>query len=267
MSENVAKLLSGPSNYHDKIETTLRCGNVGTINGKKYIVIGVIIKESPDGESEWVEYFLYQKGGQSSFLWLVEDKETNKWSTSEGIRNIPQYVKKNIQIGSDIFKEMEDGLYWGETKAVWGSFNWEININDSVKIQDYNGYCDKKACVVSKEIMMHQSNENVHFEVSFSMIKNIGTEKILSGFNIRTPAIHTNMPNLISYMETEGSDNKQIYIYFAVFQLVLLFALNLKWGLGVSIGTLLIHGPLFLMLIGLAYFIESFFITDDKDKK
>jgi len=263
VSEKVAKLLSGPNNRNDKIETTLRCGNVGTINGKKYIVIGVIIKDSGPDESGWVEYFLYQKGGQSNFLWLIEDKETNQWSTSEGIKNIPQYIKKNIQIGSDIYKEMEDGSYYGKVFAVWGSFNWEININDKVSIQDYTGYCDKKPCIVSKEVMFHEVEDSVHSEVSFSIVKNIGTEKIMSGFNVKTAAVQYGESGLIGYVMSDADENKRVYIYFTIFQLILLFMLNLKWGLGTSIGSILVYGPFLLMVIGLAYFIETFFLSSD----
>lgn len=189
-------ILKESKNSNSEHITTLKCGNIGTINNKKYIVIGVVVKKEQGEDSEWTEYLLYEQGGTGNLLWIVE--YDGVWQTSKTINpKIIQVPNKNtefVQYKNIDFQPMYDGEpYIAETKHVWGAFNWEINVGDKIKTYGYSeisqqiSFDDSKNFSISKEII--RDLDNNHQEVTYSLLKRIPKEEIIKGFNLEPSKI------------------------------------------------------------------------------
>lgn len=121
---------------HEEIEnvaTTLPLGASGTIEGRKYSLIGVMKRaERGDESSEWVEYLLFEPNGR--FLWLVESDEG--WERVEVLNDWPvaQSAAAVTHRGASFSRLYE---YGAEVVYAAGAFNWRVSIGDRTAITDY----------------------------------------------------------------------------------------------------------------------------------
>lgn len=115
--------------------TTLSLGDVGSINGKQWKLIGLMeCREtgSDDESSTWVEYLLHN--ANEGFRWIVESMEgwdlitvLDEWPEVTGARTV-RYQNEDYE------KRVEYG-----SVVTWaaGAFNWRVHIGDAVRIVDY----------------------------------------------------------------------------------------------------------------------------------
>lgn len=256
ISEKTVKFLANGDSKERLYETTLKCGNIGTLNNKKYIVIGVILKQEIGEENKWVEYFLYEKNSKGIFLWLQEDQSNGKWSLSEDMTYWPKNSKNyELEYLNSNFKLINEGSYSGKVIGVWGIFNWEVNINDEVIITDYQTNKNGEILTISKEVMDGTPSVKSHLEVSFTLSKQISQKHILLGF-------HIDQANLISNNNLPLDINSNIYdiikIYFNNF--LWIFCLSLffrsEFELSISLTGIIISGLVVIMMLTIGFFIE-----------
>ncbi len=192
ISTNTAEILiktnsiDGGKNEQE-YKTTLKCGDKGVIQGKKYLVIGVVLKENPNyPDYQWTEYLLYQAGGSGTYIWLIEDRSdiNADWKISKSIIDLPNDNLSSLTYKTQKYNTDEESIYSGKTLAVWGAFNWEINVNDIINVVDYYS-ANKKTCI-SKEII----STNTHKEISYSYLVDIPKQDIYDTFKVKSENVH-----------------------------------------------------------------------------
>lgn len=185
-------------NQKEEYAPTLKCGNKGVLNGKKYLVIGVILKQNSEyPEYKWAEYLLYSSGGSGKYSWLIEDLLDVKadWKFSEVVSEFPVEHDSILNVGISEYPgevkalsyknkvyviNAEESVYKAETLAVWGAFNWQINIGDKVNCVDYFARDDSGEILTKEEI-----NTQTHKELTYSFATSIPNIEILLAFNVK----------------------------------------------------------------------------------
>lgn len=232
--------------YEQPYSTTLKCGDKGNIRGKKYLVIGVVLKNNPEyPEYEWVEYLLYQSGGSGNYIWLVEDRSdiNAPWKISKAINDLPKDNLSSLTYKTQTYTTDDESIYSGKTLAVWGAFNWEINVNDVIDVVDF--YSSNKKVCISKEIIV----TDTHQEVSYSYLVDIPKKEIYDGFKVKNEDVQ------ISPVDDEESSDSE-YSFFNSFYFISFFIL------------LVILSPIMSsLIIGLILAVIFWFIQKEKQKK
>ncbi|MDO4777513.1 MAG: DUF4178 domain-containing protein [Cardiobacteriaceae bacterium] len=141
--------------YRESMESrlTLPLGTQGEINGKRYVVIGVVKKNEVDielasralrhdgvrhlgAEGSWTEYLLYHP--ERGFLWLVET-EDGEWSISRTLNEWPRLNRKGNPQGASLLYE-----YGSQVSYAAGAFYWRIRHGDILLHRDFSLGSNKK---------------------------------------------------------------------------------------------------------------------------
>lgn len=118
-------------------KTVLRLGDMGTLFGVSWRVLGVVMK-SADFEGErfgWEEYLLFSPAG--GLRWLTWSSEAG-WLFSEQLQRPPRMPEDDlVMYSSNKYRLAED--YESRVDSAWGSFNWEVRAGDTAHVFEYEG--------------------------------------------------------------------------------------------------------------------------------
>jgi transcription initiation factor IIE alpha subunit len=119
---------------HDQIArviTTLALGDVGTIDGLKYEVIGFTKCKEVGENADWIEYLLFDD--KRGFLWLVE---SDHWDRVKVLDEWPQQQSNSVV---ELRGAQYNKLYQYGSEVVYaaGAFNWRVAVGDRTRIIDY----------------------------------------------------------------------------------------------------------------------------------
>lgn len=109
----------------------LPLGSSGTLAGKRYEVVGFMVRKDGEGE-RWEEYLLLEEGSDG-LLWLIHT--ARGWFMGEVLNTLP------VQAGEDVnYKEQKfalDSQYTAFTEYVLGEFNWRVRVGEFVIITEW----------------------------------------------------------------------------------------------------------------------------------
>ncbi|PLQ01785.1 DUF4178 domain-containing protein [Cupriavidus pauculus] len=119
----------------EALQTSLTPGEVGTIDGKPYTVLGLLqcIDDDPDESSTWVEYLLFNE--QAGFIWLVE--QDAGWDRVRVLDTWPSLMGgASVAVLDD--KEYRKGFAYRSTVLyAAGTFNWRVQAGDVTNLTEY----------------------------------------------------------------------------------------------------------------------------------
>ena len=117
-----------------RMATTLVLGEEATIDGVRWLLIGLLRCREQGASDEWTEYLLYnQKAG---FMWLVESDMA--WDKVRVLDTWPESVSASaVRLDGAAFTRMQ--AYGAEVIHAAGAFNWQVKVGDKVSITDYRG--------------------------------------------------------------------------------------------------------------------------------
>ncbi|MEC5398364.1 DUF4178 domain-containing protein [Uliginosibacterium sp. H1] len=116
----------------EAVETTLELGAVGSINGTKWQLIGLMRcrEDASDGES-WTEYLLHH--AHKGFKWLVET--TDEWHIVSVLDNWPDAATSQVRVDGRVYTKMYD--YRRTVTFAAGAFNWRVKVGDRANVSEY----------------------------------------------------------------------------------------------------------------------------------
>ncbi|MBM3117454.1 DUF4178 domain-containing protein [Jeongeupia naejangsanensis] len=116
-----------------RVVTTLAIGDVGTIAGRKWTVIGLLhCREADDVTSVWTEYLLYHPS--AGLQWLVEAEEG--WDQVRVMDIWPESASMEQAVyKGEHFRHLYD--YASVVTFAAGAFNWRAAVGDKTWISDY----------------------------------------------------------------------------------------------------------------------------------
>ncbi|MCB6183182.1 DUF4178 domain-containing protein [Leeia sp. TBRC 13508] len=146
--------------------STLKLGDVATILGIKYTLIGCMrCLEVGEENSNWWEYLLFHP--RKGFLWLVESD--SGWEQVNVLNNWPaKQSGKEVNYNSLSYQHLYD--YQSKVTYAAGAFNWRVNIGDTSHISDF-GKGDQKLTL--------EKTEN---ELSWSLAKKLPAKTVGAWF-------------------------------------------------------------------------------------
>ena len=122
---------------HSEIEalrTSLTPGEVGTIDGKPYTVLGLLqcVDDDEDESSTWIEYLLFNE--QSGFIWLVE--QDAGWDRVQVLDEWPDTsLPASVKLGG---QKYERGFHYRSTVLyAAGTFNWRVQAGDATMLTEF----------------------------------------------------------------------------------------------------------------------------------
>lgn len=116
-----------------EITTSVALGDVATINGSKYEVIGLMqCGTTYDSESwTWVEYLLFN--ANKGFIWLVESSDG--WDSVGVLNEWPAYGSGGITLNGDSYTKGDE--YEAHVLYAAGAFNWRVSVGDRNHVIEY----------------------------------------------------------------------------------------------------------------------------------
>jgi hypothetical protein len=117
----------------DEIVTSAALGDVATINGSKYEVIGLMqCGTTIGGESwTWVEYLLFNPN--KGFVWLVESNDG--WDSVAVLNEWPSFAGGNVNLNGDSYGKSDE--YDAHVLYAAGAFNWRVSVGDRTHVVEY----------------------------------------------------------------------------------------------------------------------------------
>lgn len=115
-----------------RVITTLSLGDVGTIDGLKYEVIGFTKCNEVGEQASWVEYLLFND--KRGFLWLVESED--RW---DRVKVLDEWPEQSNPTTVDLRGAKYNKLYQYGSEVAYaaGAFNWRVAVGDRTRIIDY----------------------------------------------------------------------------------------------------------------------------------
>ncbi|MEY1590919.1 DUF4178 domain-containing protein [Burkholderia sp. Bmkn7] len=122
----------------DAVKGALELGAIGTFDGVKYTVIGMMRCRVPGDEETWDEYLLLNP--KRGFLWLVQSE--GRWERVQVLDQWPTIgSESDVTDGGKTYRLREE--YDSEVVYVVGAFNWRVQVGDRTSIIDYGWQKDK----------------------------------------------------------------------------------------------------------------------------
>lgn len=117
----------------ESLETTLKLGDIGTIDKRPFVVLGLLeAGETEADASSWVEYLLFHP--QAGFLWLVESADG--WQKVRVLNDWPERVTDaEIAYRKQVYRKKWS--YEGIVTYAAGAFNWRVKVEDRIQYTDY----------------------------------------------------------------------------------------------------------------------------------
>jgi hypothetical protein len=118
----------------DAITTSVALGDVATINGSKYEVIGLMQCGTSDGSESWtwVEYLLFNPN--KGFAWLVESNDG--WDSVGVLNEWPSFGSGAVTLNGDSYAKSDE--YEASVLYAAGAFNWRVTVGDRTHVIEYN---------------------------------------------------------------------------------------------------------------------------------
>lgn len=118
-----------------RVMTALEPGDVGSIHGFEWTVLGVMQKQvTNDGSSRWEEYLLYESS--QGYRWLSHAE--GRWVWIQVLNKQPESDgSAGFRVDDQRFTAYEN--YGAETLYVAGAFNWQARVGDRVQVFEYHG--------------------------------------------------------------------------------------------------------------------------------
>jgi hypothetical protein len=113
------------------LASTLALGDQAKIDGKTYLLIGLMRCQESGETSTWTEYLLYNT--ERGFLWLVESEEG--WEQVRVLGQWPETSGNLLTLGQTRYKKLYD--YGSEVVYAAGAFNWRVKVGDRTEITDW----------------------------------------------------------------------------------------------------------------------------------
>ncbi|SDD16174.1 protein of unknown function [Cupriavidus sp. YR651] len=118
----------------EALQTSLTPGEVGTIDGKPYTVLGLLqcIDDDEDEASTWVEYLLFNE--EAGLLWLVE--QDAGWDRVRVLDTWPRM--STAKTAAFEGKEFRQGFDY-ESRVLYaaGTFNWRVQAGDTTRLTEF----------------------------------------------------------------------------------------------------------------------------------
>jgi len=115
-----------------RVITTLSLGDVGTIDGLEYEVIGFTKCNEVGENASWVEYLLFND--KRGFLWLVEAED--RWDRVKVLDEWPEQSNPTtVDLRGAKYAKLYQ--YGSEVAYAAGAFNWRVAVGDRTRIIDY----------------------------------------------------------------------------------------------------------------------------------
>ncbi|MGE6494400.1 DUF4178 domain-containing protein [Cupriavidus metallidurans] len=119
----------------EALQTSLTPGEVGTIDGKPYTVLGLLqcTDDDEDETSTWMEYLLFNE--TAGFLWLVE--QDAGWDRVRVLDVWPGTMASSsvaVLAGNEYRKGFE---YVSRVLYAAGTFNWRVQAGDTTRLTEF----------------------------------------------------------------------------------------------------------------------------------
>jgi predicted RNA-binding Zn-ribbon protein involved in translation (DUF1610 family) len=144
------------------VKTTIALGDVGNINGVKYETIGLMQRQTRDGNESWtwVEYLLFNP--DKGFYWIVESSD--RWDSVAVLNEWPELSHGGINLHGDSYARTEE--YDAVVLYAAGAFNWRVSVGDRNHVIEYK----KGGRVVASEADANEITWSAGREVAASQI-------------------------------------------------------------------------------------------------
>ncbi len=113
-----------------KPKHALPLGAIATMEGKKWTVIGLMVRRDEDGAG-WVEYLLYHQ--TLGFQWLIES--TDGWFSVSVLNELPTTQSQRIQWAGKTYQQ--ESVYLATVLYAEGAFNWRVTIGETARVTEY----------------------------------------------------------------------------------------------------------------------------------
>jgi len=119
----------------EALQTSLTPGEVGTIDGKPYTVLGLLqcTDDDEDEASTWIEYLLFNE--VAGFLWLVEQDAgwdrvsvLDVWPSTMASSSVAVLADRQYRLGFD---------YVSRVLYAAGTFNWRVQAGDTTRLTEF----------------------------------------------------------------------------------------------------------------------------------
>ncbi len=216
--------------------STLKLGDIASVAGKKWTLIGFIkVRDFDEDEpSLWTEYLLYES--TSGFRWLVET--IDQWFQVEVLNAFPESADSDqvSYAGSTLSRKW---TYQAEVLFAAGAFNWRVKQHDRYTISEYEGgFSPEGSFGLSREVYPN--------EITWSLSREVTANEVMGWFG-RQAAPLSNHANRPSRPVSSASD-RDLAGLFKGFSIAL-WVINLPlilFGHGSFIATLVAWGMLWI---------------------
>lgn len=158
-------------------KTQLRLGQVGTLKGISWRVMGVVLKSTyVDGERyPWEEYLLHNPS--AGFRWLAFSPESG-WTFSQQLQRIPKSKGNNrVTLESRDYRFKEG--YEAEVEEAWGSFNWEVRAGDKIRTEEYE---NTQGSLGTRSLLVSEATDS---EFSWSLCSPMPASAVAAAFGVK----------------------------------------------------------------------------------
>lgn len=120
------------------VRTTLSLGDLATVDGVRYEIVGLMRCAVPDADESWCEYLLFDS--RRGFLWLVESSQG--WERVVVVDDWPEAVSVNsVRWHGEAYLKYDE--YAAVVQYAAGAFNWRVSIGDRTRVVDYRSAARK----------------------------------------------------------------------------------------------------------------------------
>ncbi|MDB5823398.1 MAG: hypothetical protein JWR21_2102 [Herminiimonas sp.] len=148
----------------EQVSTTLRLGDEGTIDTKKYQIIG-LMKLIDDENVPWTEYLLHNPG--SGFLWLIETSEG--WARASVLDDWPEWRQEDVAtLGPVSYRKFT--RYPARVMFAAGAFNWRVSVGDRTENIEFQSGPNKLAAEITPQ------------EITWSRSTPVSADQVLAWF-------------------------------------------------------------------------------------
>ena len=185
-----------------KAKLLIPMGRIGTLLGKRYQVIGWLLREDVDSGFQWAEYLLFNP--YYGFCWLIES--AGHWSIATPLRD-PITAMQRARPDAD-WQRFSAGQ--ARTVQMLGELYWRAAVGDTVHMTDYIA----PPCMMSREADGR--------EINWSLSTYVNAEMLREAFRVGVPwpaknRIAAHQPNVA---QTQARSMSRL---FALFAIILLF--------------------------------------------